>query len=172
MQASRDDQGALARVEDAFHAVGCLCLFAVLVLITVDIVFRALFSKTVAFQFELTEMFLMPALATLSLARVQRTGGHLAIDFVNLDSLGAFAGVMRRINTALPAIFFALVAWQSGKYAFAAWLRNDINMGVIDWPMYVAYSSVPAGTGLLVLRLLVETFRGGGKKTNTPLEET
>ena len=158
--------GLLARTEDVLHAVGCLCLFAVLILISGDVLLRSTVKSTIAFQFELTEMFLMPALATLSLARVQRTGGHLAIDFLSLSRLGRCAGIVRRFNTAAPAMFFALVAWQSGKYALAAWQRNDINMGVIDWPMYVAYASIPIGTGLLAIRLLVDTFSASKAKKN------
>ncbi|MGE0701257.1 MAG: TRAP transporter small permease [Hyphomicrobiaceae bacterium] len=161
--AAKPARGPLAMLEDALHAVGCTALLAVLVLITLDVVLRATLSRTVSFQFELTEMFLMPALATLSLARVQRIGGHLAIDFVDLSRLGVLGAVARRLNTALPAVFFAAVAWQSGKYAWNAWLRDDNNMGVVDWPMYVAYSSIPLGTGLLAVRLAVETFSRQGK---------
>lgn len=164
--------GFLTWIEDAAHAVGCVCLLAALLFMTADVAMRTFLGKTVAFQFELTEMFLMPALATLSLARVQRLGGHLAIDFVDLAWTGRLAPLVVRLNTGLPALFFALLAWQSGKYALAAWTRNDTNMGAIDWPMYIAYASIPIGTGLLTLRLLAETIGGRPATRQALTEET
>lgn len=159
-------RGLLAYAEDAAHVVGCASLFAILCLVTADVVLRTAINKTVPFQFELTEIYLMPALATLPLARVQRLGGHLAIDFVDLKFLGALGPLIRRLNTALPAALFACIAWMSGQYALAAWTRSETNMGVIDWPMYIAYAAVPIGTGLLTLRLALETIRGKTETTS------
>jgi len=150
---------ALALVEDALHWFACLCLASVLLLITLDTILRYTINQPIAFQFEFTEMYLMPAMATLSLARVQREGGHLAIDFVPLSWFGAFAPVLSRLNLLLPALFFALLTWQAGKYAWSAYQRNDTYMGVIDWPSYLAYASIPLGTGLLTLRLLTDAVR-------------
>lgn len=151
--------GLQAMLEDALHWAGCLCLAAVLLLVTADTALRFSINQPLAFQFELTEMYLMPAMATLSLARVQRLGGHLAIDFIQVSWFGPLAPVLLRLNALLPALFFALVAWQSGKYAWAAFVRNDTYMGVIDWPTWVAYASIPIGTGMLTLRLFAETVR-------------
>lgn len=150
----------LAYVEDVLHALGCTALGAVLVLITTDALLRFVANETIEFQFEFTEMYLMPAMAALSLARVQRVRGHLAIEFVSLSWLGPFGAVLARMNHALPALFFALLTWQSGKYAWAAWVRDDIFMGTIDWPMYAAYVSIPVGTGVLTIRLIVDALSG------------
>lgn len=172
LRAPGRSRGPPVWLEDGAHTIGCVSLLAVLLLMTADVVSRTVLGKTLAIQFELTEMFLMPALATLSLARVQRLGGHLAIDFFDLAWTGRLAPVVVRLNTGLPAVFFALVAWQSGKYALAAWVRNDTNMGVIDWPMYLAYVSIPIGTGLVTLRLLAETLGGRPAIKQEVKEET
>lgn len=156
----------LSYVEDAAHVVGCASLFTILCLVTADVLLRSTISKTVPFQFEFTEIYLMPALSTLPLARVQRLGGHLAIDFLDMKLLGTLRPLFARLNTALPALVFGCIAWMSAKYAFAAWTRNETNMGVIDWPMYIAYASVPIGTGLLTLRLALETIRGKSETTS------
>lgn len=163
--AAAEERDLLSYVEDGAHFVGCAALFAVLCLVTADVLLRSTLNKTVPFQFEVTEIYLMPALATLPLARVQRLGGHLAIDFLDLKFLGVFRPVVARLNTALPALLFGCVAWMSGRYALAAWTRNETNMGVIDWPMYIAYAAVPIGTGLLTLRLVLETIRGKAETT-------
>lgn len=157
--ANRSRRDALAVPEDVLHWAGCLCLAAVLLLVTADAVLRFAINQPIAFQFEFTEMYLMPAMATLSLARVQRMGGHLAIDFVQMRWFGRAGPLLIRLNALLPALFFGLVAWQSGKYAWAAYMRDDIYMGVIDWPSYLAFASIPIGTGMLTLRLLADTVR-------------
>ncbi|MGE0715041.1 MAG: TRAP transporter small permease [Alphaproteobacteria bacterium] len=159
MEDFRARRDALAPVEDVLHWLGCLCLAGVLALITADTILRYTINRPIAFQFELTEMYLMPTMATLSLARVQRLGGHLAIDFVRMRWFGAAAPLIARMNAALPAIFFAALTWQAGRYAWAAYQRNDIYMGVIDWPTWIAYAAIPVGTGMLTLRLVADTLR-------------
>ncbi|MCC7272836.1 MAG: TRAP transporter small permease [Alphaproteobacteria bacterium] len=157
----------LVLLEDALHCAGCLCLASVLLLVAGDTLLRFAVNRPIAFQFELTEMYLMPAMATLSLARVQRLGGHLSIDFVQMSWFGGLAPLVGRLNSLLPAVFFALVTWQSGKYAWAAYLRNDTYMGVIDWPSYVAYASIPLGTATLTMRLLVDAVWPPSPERNT-----
>ncbi|BBU55134.1 hypothetical protein KU6B_13990 [Mameliella alba] len=71
----------LSKIEDVLHLAGCLSLVAVAGLINADILLRLFANRPVQIQFELTELYLMPALATLSLSRVFRDGGHLALEF-------------------------------------------------------------------------------------------
>lgn len=141
-------------VEDALHIAGCLALVAVAVLINGDILLRLVADRPVQIQFELTEFYLMPALATLSLSRVFRDGGHLALEIVPPDLLGAASGAVNRVVLLLSAIFFGVVAWVSGHYTLEAFMRGDIEYGVIDWPLGWAYAAVPLGCGVLTLRLV------------------
>ena len=67
----------LARLEDLLHLGGCVALIAVAVFINADILLRLFFDTPLQVQFELTELYLMPALATLSLARVYLSLIHI-----------------------------------------------------------------------------------------------
>jgi len=147
----------LDTIENLLHAIGCFCLAAMTLLIASDTVIRTLTGSPLSFQFELTEMYLMPAVATLSLPYVYRRGGHIALDIVSDSLLGRARRPIHFFFCMLTAAFFAAFAWRSGDFAYSAWLRNDIYMGVIDWPMYLAYLSAPLGTGFLALRLLVDS---------------
>lgn len=155
-------EAILKRVEDLLHWGGCLALAGVAAAINADIILRLLFAAPLQGQFELTELYLMPALATLSLARVFRDGGHLALDIVP-EGRGAFGLWARRTRLALAAGFFVAVAIMSGRFAWAAFASGAIEYGVVDWPLGWAYAPIPLGTGALALRLLAELAKTGAQ---------
>jgi len=144
----------LIKVEDTLHLAGCLCLIAVAVIINADILLRVFANHPVQIQFELTELFLMPALASLSLSRVFRDGGHLALEFTPEKLPGLIGALISKLRLLVPAAFFAAVTYMSGKFAFEAISHGAVEYGVIDWPLGWAYAVVPLGCGVLVLRLL------------------
>ncbi|MCA0873055.1 TRAP transporter small permease [Seohaeicola saemankumensis] len=151
----------LSKLEDTLHIAGCLCLIAVAALINADILLRLFFNEPVQIQFELTELYLMPALATLSLSRVFREGGHLALDFMPEHLPGMAGRIAVILRLLLPAAFFAAITYMSGKFALRAIAHGDIEYGVIDWPLGWAYAVVPLGCGVLVLRLIHDAFSKG-----------
>lgn len=148
----------LTKLEDTLHLGGCLSLIAVAALINADILLRLFFNRPVQIQFELTELYLMPALATLSLSRVFRDGGHLALEFMP-ERLPGFLGMLiAKMRLLLPAVFFAAVTWMSGKFALRAIAHGDVEYGALNWPLGWAYAVIPLGCAVLVLRLLHDTF--------------
>lgn len=149
----------LSRLEDALHFVGCAALITVAVLINADILMRLLLDRPVQIQFELTELYLMPALATLSLARVLREGGHLSLEFAPEHLFGAASGLVDRLIQLTSAVFFAAVTFKSGQFMWRAFARHEIEFGVIDWPLGWAYLSIPLGCGVLTLRLLLQATK-------------
>ncbi|WP_417722561.1 TRAP transporter small permease [Salipiger sp.] len=149
----------LVGTEDLLHAIGCCALVLIAVLINGDILTRFFAGRSQGLQFELTELYLMPALATLSLSRLFRRGGHLALEVDTPRLLGRAWPVARVLILGLSAGFFATVAWVSGRYAFHAFAHNDIQFGLHDWPLGWSYLPVPLGTGVLTLRLIREIIR-------------
>lgn len=148
----------LSRLEDVLHVAGCLALAAVALLINADVVLRMLFDEPVEIQFELTEIYLMPALAALSLSRVYRDGGHLSLDVVPEAVWRIGGGAVRIAVLLLSAGFVAALAVKSGQFAARAFARDEIEFGVIDWPLGWAYASVPLGAGVLALRLALDAL--------------
>ncbi|KHQ51377.1 TRAP transporter small permease [Mameliella alba] len=144
----------LSKIEDVLHLAGCLSLVAVAGLINADILLRLFANRPVQIQFELTELYLMPALATLSLSRVFRDGGHLALEFTPERLPGLIGVVISKLRLLLPAAFFVAVTAMSGKFALEAIVHGDVEYGVVDWPLGRAYASIPLGCGVLALRLL------------------
>lgn len=155
----------LSRLEDILHLGGCLALVGVAALINADILLRLLFNEPVQIQFELTEIYMMPALATLSLSRVFRDGGHLALDFGPETLPGLFGKTVALLRLLVPAAFFAAVTYMSGKFALKAFTRGEVEYGVLDWPLGWAYAVIPLGCGVLVLRLIHDAFVPSVDKT-------
>lgn len=149
----------LRKIEDTLHLAGCLGLVAVAALINADILLRLIANRPVQIQFELTELYLMPALATLSLSRVYRDGGHLALDFGPQELSGILGQIVEKGRLLLPAAFFAAITFMSAKFAWGAFAHHEVEYGVIDWPLGWAYAVVPLGCGVLVLRLIHDVFR-------------
>ena len=150
---------ALRRVEDFLHVAGCSALVLVAMLLNADILLRLFFNRPVQIQFEATELYLMPMLATLSLSRVFRDGGHIALEIVPEDLLGRASAAIRTVILLLSAAFFAAVTYTSGHFALRAFVRGDFEFGVIDWPLGWAYAAIPLGCGVLTLRLVHEATR-------------
>lgn len=154
----------LKKIEDTLHIAGCLGLVIVVVLINADIILRLIANRPVQIQFELTELYLMPALATLSLSRVFRDGGHLALDFMPETFPGVLGVVVTKLRLLLPAVFFAAVTYMSGKFALNALVHGDVEYGVVDWPLGWAYAVVPLGCGVLVARLIHDALSPQGRE--------
>lgn len=152
---------ALHIIEDILHIAGCLCLLAVAALINADILLRLFAGWPVQFQFELTELYLMPALATLSLSRVFRDGGHLALDFMPEHLPGLWGAVIGRLRLLLPAAFFGAISFMAGRFAWRAFAHGEVEFGVVDWPLGWAYAVVPLGCGVLALRLCYDALGPG-----------
>jgi TRAP-type C4-dicarboxylate transport system permease small subunit len=160
----------LSKIEDILHIAGCLALVLVAVLLNIDIGTRLFAGHPLQIQFEMTELFLMPALATLSLSRVFRDGGHLSLDIVPESLMGPAAGIVRRLRLLLAVGFFGCVTWMSGKYALRAFHRGDIEFGVLDWPLGWAYAAIPLGCAVLVLRLAFELIKSNERVNASPPE--
>lgn len=153
---------ALGHLEDMLHLLGCLALVGIAVVINADILLRLFADYPVQFQFELTEIYLMPMLATLSLSRVFRDGAHLSLEILAEDQLDPSGyGLVRRAILLLGASFFAAVTWASGHFALRAFARGAIEYGSHDWPLGWAYAAIPVGCGVLALRLVVEAAKRG-----------
>lgn len=145
-----------SRAEDLLHILACSCLVLLTFLITLDVISRTLFNTPLHIQFELTELYLMPAIAVLSLSRVYRDRAHLSLEVMKPDKFGRAWPYLHSIVLTISTIFFILLAWRSGLYAYKALASNATYFGIYDWPLGLAYASIPVGSGLLALRLLSE----------------
>lgn len=156
---ARSGERTLILLENVLHFVACIALVLLVGIVTWDAASRLVFGRPLQFQFELTELYLMPAVSMLSLSWVYRNRAHLSLDLVDPAGLGRAGPPIQFAIIAISAGFFGLVAWKSGAYAAAIWARGDVYMGYRDWPVWLAYASGPLGCGVITFRLLHELWR-------------
>lgn len=156
-------QGAIAaadrvlqHIENVLMVFGGGAIALAMVLVSADAFSRHVFSNPLTFQYTLTESFLMVMAFSLGLPWGYRTGGRIRI----LLLLTAVPAPVRlwvmRVGNVAAAIYLSVLAWQTFGKAETAFSRNDLIMGVIDWPVGWSWVWMPVGLGFLVLRLLVD----------------
>lgn len=155
-------ENALKNLENLLHAIGCIALVLVAGFINADILLRVIFDSPLQIQFEFIELYLMPMIATLSLAWVLRKGGHLSLEIFSPINFGKAWPFLRFIILVASLIFFIALTYQSGEFALRAFVGDKIHMGIIDWPLGWAYAAIPIGCGVLCLRLLFEIVKKQG----------
>lgn len=155
-------ENALKSLENLLHAIGCVALVLVAGFINADIILRVFFDSPLQIQFEVIELYLMPMIATLSLAWVLRKGGHLSLEIFSPCNFGKAWPILRLITLVASLLFFTALTYQAGKFALRAFAGDKIHMGIIDWPLGWAYVAIPIGCGVLCLRLLFEIVKKKG----------
>ena len=73
-------QGAINTVEDVFVAGACIALFAIVAMITTEIIARKIFDASIYIAGEYSG-YALPIIMALALARITRQKTHLSVEF-------------------------------------------------------------------------------------------
>jgi len=94
----------------------------------------------------------------LMASHLMKEGGHVGADFL-IANLGPRA---RRAIDFLVSIaglaFVSLVFWLGVAHAYDAYDFGDVSATSVRFPMWIAYSAVPAGALLLAARLVQRLY--------------
>jgi len=152
----------LARVENGLLLAACAGIALMMVVIVADAAMRYLFGSPLSIAYDLTRIYLMPAVVFLALPCSMRERAHIGIEFF----VGRFPAGLRRVchrmTQAIGVIFFSLVAWKVGALAHRAWSTDQVLTGQYTWPLWMAYAVVPVGCSVMALRCLVLPYREPG----------
>ncbi len=170
---SRADRAVFA-VERALFLVAGLLILGVMLLSVVNILGRKLFDMPVP-GFVDWMVQLIPVIAFLGLAGVQRIGGHIRMDILVGQLKGRALWAFELVSCLLMLFLAVVLTWGSWlhferSFDFAApmWSRDstiDINLPI--WPVKLL---VPVMLALLSLRLLLQiwaywlAFRAGAER--------
>jgi TRAP-type C4-dicarboxylate transport system permease small subunit len=146
----------LCRIEVAGLFIAGIAIVAAMLLVSADALLRYLFAAPLAFQLHVSEFYLLPASLTMALAWGYRTGGTIQIQFL-ISSLPAWLVTpITRIGLIAASAYMAYIAWRGYLVFLRAFRRNEVVMGVLDWPVSLSWIWIPMGCGLLALRLLMD----------------
>jgi TRAP-type C4-dicarboxylate transport system permease small subunit len=147
---------AISKAERLCEVIADVSIFAIMLIVFSDIAMRYMFNSPIAWAYDLISLYLMAAAFFLSLSSTYSAHGHIGMDiFVRmLPSRGRRA--MEIVTCMLAIPLFGLMTVVGAERAYNHWVNNDAISGLIAWPTWIGAAMVPAGAGLLIVRL---TFR-------------
>lgn len=148
--------GVLRLLENTAATIAGIALLSAMVLVTCDAVLRHVFSAPLTFQLQLTESYLMVIGIMLALPWGYRTGGRIRIMALLNVLRPAVRAAVYRAGLLASAIYLFLLGWRALLIAQEAFVKNELIMGVIDWPVGWSWVWVPIGCFLLAVRLMVD----------------
>jgi len=142
-------------VENFFNGISSMFIAFMMVLTTADVVLRYVFNSPLPGVFVLCEMLMVGAVY-LSVAYVQQQRGHVRVDIIIDKLVGTPRITLELAVLILSLAGFAIMVWQTGRYAWDAWITDDHSMGLIEYPYWPAKSILTIGVVLLCLRLVTD----------------
>ena len=146
---------AQVAVENVLNGFSAGIVGVMMMITTVDVVFRYVFNRPIPSVYTICEFLLIGAVFP-ALAYVQQIKGNIRVDII-IDKIKGAPRLCFELGVLLLALAtFIIVCWQSGVEAWEAWVTGDFDMGLIELPYWPPKTAMAIGFGLLCLRLLTD----------------
>jgi TRAP-type C4-dicarboxylate transport system permease small subunit len=161
----------LERLAFAVLLVGGVGMLMSMFLGVADIVGTQLLHVPVPGPFEITEStMVLIVFGALAYAQIRRA--HIRVELIYTHVGPRVQAVMDVITDVAALVFFGLMLWQATMEAEYSYQINEATVGLIRFPLYPARIILAAGTGLLVLRLVLDLIIDTRRVfTGEPLEQ-
>ena len=125
----------LGRVEGGLNLLAGILVFALMFLGVAQIILRTVFRAPVFGYIDLVEVS-MVGFAVLSIAFVQRVGGHVRMEVLIAKLRGRWLWLAEAFNTLLAAFIVAALIPYSWNYFMRAFEFGDstIDIEIVTWP--------------------------------------
>jgi TRAP-type C4-dicarboxylate transport system permease small subunit len=145
---------AISALEELWAAAASMCLFAIMVIVVVDVALRYFFNAPLGWSYDLISLYLMVALFFLALSVTQRDDHHVRVDIVFRYVSPRIRHAMELAGCLLTVVVLLGIVYQGSVKFWISWQNNDVVAGAVPWPTWLSAVFVPLGVGLLVLRLV------------------
>ena len=133
-------------------------LFFMMLLITVDVTGRYVFSSPIPGTLEFTE-FLIVFVVFFSMAYVQLTKRHICVELVTQRLPRRTADGLAVVVYLIAALFFVLMCWQSWHSGLSAWEYREASDGLVQIPVYPPKLAIPFGAALIAIQMLRDAWK-------------
>lgn len=138
----------------AAHAVACVLIFCIVILVTVDVIGRSFFSSILIAD-EISR-FMLIASAFLALAYTQRTGKHIEVKLLT-ERLSYRRRKQLQVATSIVSILFlSWLAWTTWGYVKILIVGQVFSETFLQVPMWIPMLFVPLGFSLIAIEILIE----------------
>ena len=159
----KTDQSALSAVDRFFLKIesfmsflGGVVIFLIVMISTVNILGRWLFSMPVNGYIDWIEQF-MAFFAFLGIAYTQREGGHIRMDMVVSKLKGRFFYITELFTTTIILFLTLVLIYGSSLHFLRAYNIGDTSLD-IDLPTWPAKLVVPVALTFLAFRLIIQIW--------------
>ena len=146
----------LRRVAAAFALIGAAVALAAAVMVVTSIVLRALTTRPIQGDVELTQ-FAVAFAISLSLPWCQLRGANIIVDFFTQRLRERNVRRLDALGSVLIAAMCALLAWRSAVGALGVREATESSM-ILGLPMWWVYASLAPGLALAALVALVQAW--------------
>lgn len=143
-------------LEKGLHILGYIAAFAMMLLITADTAGRFFFNLPIQGTFEITQMYLMVMIIFLSISYSYKNGSHIRIDVLYNRFSERTKLVVDMFGIVLTLVVFSMICYKSYEITYRAFVNNQQTFGVISMPVYLSYIWIPIGTGVLLIRMVID----------------
>jgi TRAP-type C4-dicarboxylate transport system permease small subunit len=179
---------ALVSLEDLLSLGAAAAVFAIMMIVVVDVVMRYVFNAPLSWSFDLISIYLMGAGFFLTLSQTLRLEHHVNVDLAYASFSLRVRRVLKLVGWSISAGVFGWITWLATTTAVNRFVNSDAIAGAVIWPTWIPAALGALGFGVMTLRLVlgvlvlvarltgvqvdVEPFAGRdvGDRTPEPLE--
>ncbi len=165
------------RIESFLNLAGGLVIFLLVMLATINVLGRWLFSSPISGYVDWVEQA-MAFIAFLGIAFTQRVGGHIRMDILIGQIHGRFLWFTELLTTTLMFLVTLVLVYGSYLHFWRAYSIGDSSLD-INLPTWPAKLVVPVALSILALRFLLQIWgyfralrQGGDRPVAVPLIES
>lgn len=147
--------GFVTLIERLVTWIAAAFMFAIMAIVTTDVVMRYAFNSPLSWAYELISLYLMAGVFFLVLSHAYGAGAHVSVDILQRELPDRPYHLTEVITTAASLAVFLLIAWFGYWRAVESFQSGDVMAGAIPWPTWPALALVPVGCGLIALRLVI-----------------
>ncbi len=145
-------------IDNAVLAVGCLMLFALMLVVVADVSLRYLFNAPLTWAFEIISSYLMPGLFFLAASHTLKSNAHVCVDILHNYVGRTTRYVFEALSSVLATPIFGLATIVSAQNTWQDLQSGAASSSGMELPTWTISLMLPLGFGLLTLRLTLHAI--------------
>lgn len=142
-------------IDTALLAIGCVMLFALMMVVVSDVSLRYLFNRPLTWSFEIISSYLMPGLFFLAASHTLKSNAHVCVDILHNYVGRKTRYVFEALGSTLAAPIFGLATVVSAQNTWQDLQSGAASSSGMELPTWSISLMLPLGFGMLTLRLVL-----------------
>ncbi|MFZ7101426.1 MAG: TRAP transporter small permease [Peptococcaceae bacterium] len=142
----------LKRIENCLAYIASAAYLFMVVSMSFDALGRYLFNRPIPGTYEINIFYAFPIIVYLGLSYTYREKAHIAIDILVDRVSKKNQYIMSIISSLLVSVVSFLLFMQTGNRFLISFNKNEIYVGVYNFPLYIGYLVVVIGFLTLFIR--------------------